>query len=47
MKNLIIGLIIGLTLGGGIVFASSRYFSLQDSTGNAITSANPLSIANN
>lgn len=47
MKKYIIGFIIGLTLGGGVVFAASRYIFLQDAIGNAITSVNPLPIANN
>ncbi len=47
MKNLIIGIIIGFVLGGGVGFAASRYIILQDSTGNVITSSNPLPIVNN
>lgn len=47
MRNIIIGIFIGLVLGGGIGFAYSRYVFLQDSIGNAITSSNPLPIANN
>lgn len=47
MKKYIVGFIIGLTLGGGIGFAASNYVFLQDATGNAITSANPLPIVNN
>lgn len=47
MKKYIIGFIIGLLMGGGVGMASYRYIILQDSTGNAITSSNPIPIAIN
>lgn len=47
MRQLIIGILIGLVFGGGLGFAASRYVFIQDSTGVAIDSSNPLPIVNN
>ncbi len=47
MRNLIIGIIIGLAIGGGIGYAAANYITLQDAvTGVVINSDNPLPVAN-
>lgn len=47
MKKFFLGIMIGFLLGGGVVFAASKYVFLRDSTGVAISSSNPLPILNN
>ena len=42
MKNIMIGMIIGLLLGGGVTYAATHNIKLQSSDGNAITTSNPL-----
>lgn len=44
MKNFVIGLLIGITLGGGIAYAATRNIILQSADGIAISASNPLPI---
>lgn len=44
MRNFFIGLLIGLTLGGGVAYAATRMIILQSADGVAISASNPLPI---
>ena len=44
MRNLIIGVVMGLLIGGGVGYAASRYIALQSADGTAISASNPLPI---
>jgi len=45
MRNLVIGIIIGMLVGGGVAFAATRHIILQSANGIAISASNPLPIS--
>lgn len=44
MRNLIIGIVIGMAVGGGIAWAATYNLILQSANGQAISTSNPLPI---